>query len=294
LSNWTPELFAARAFGSELIARGKGAGQAWCEEHLGGEYWQAWAEPAVNDSSVLTASMSRWNNFYLEGLNWLTENAGCDGLYLDDISYDRTVMKRARKILDRSPALRARGGGLIDLHSWNEARDSRAGYANCALIFMDSLPYVDRMWFGEGHPYDGPPEQTLAAISGIPFGLMGEMLEGGGNPWLGLTFGMTGRLGWGGHPQEVWKQWDDFGVADAEFVGWWNPASPVKSDAPEVKVTLWKKAGQVLLAVGNFGARPMKVKLAIDWKALGLDSAKGVALRTRDGEFPTRRAAARG
>src|SRR6185295_12775894 len=81
LTNWTPELFAARAFGNELIARGTGQGHAWCEEHLGGQYWQAWAEPKTNDASILTSSLSRWNNLYLEGLDWLIRNAGCDGLY---------------------------------------------------------------------------------------------------------------------------------------------------------------------------------------------------------------------
>lgn len=274
LTNWTPELFAARAFGNELIARGKGEGHAWCEEHLGGEYWQAWAEPGVNDSSILTASLSRWNNLYLEGLDWLTKNAGCDGLYLDDISYDRSVMMRARKILDRNRELQKRGGGLIDLHSWNESRDSRAGYANCALIFMESFPFVDRLWFGEGHPYDGPAEQTLAAISGIPFGSMGEMLQDGGNPWLGLTFGMTNRLGRHGEPRPIWKLWDQFGIADAEFIGWWDTSSPVTASAPEVKATLWKRAGRTLIALGNFGDKPVQTTLQIDWRALGLDPTK--------------------
>lgn len=269
LTNWTPELFAMRAFGSELLAPGKGGGHAWCEEHLGGDYWQAWYEPGVNDASILTSSMSRWHNLYLEGLQWLVQNAGCDGIYLDDISYDRTVMKRARKILDREDPR----SGLIDLHSWNEM-NARAGFASCALLFMDSLPYVDRMWFGEGHHYDGPPEQTLVGVSGIPFGLMGEMLEGGGNPWLGLTFGMTNRLGWGGDPRGIWKLWDEFGVQDAEFIGWWDASSPVKADAPDVKVTLWKRAGRTLVAVGNFGAKPVRTNLAIDWRALGLDPAK--------------------
>ncbi|MEA3211622.1 MAG: hypothetical protein QOE70_4679 [Chthoniobacter sp.] len=274
LTNLTPELFAARAFGSELIARGQGAGHAWCEEHLGGEYWQAWAEPATNDASILTASLGRWNNLYLEGLDWLVKNAGCDGLYLDDISFDRTVMKRARKILDRAPELQKRGGGLIDLHSWNEARDARAGYASCALLFMDSFPFVDRLWFGEGHPYDGPPEQTLAAISGIPFGLMGEMLQGGGNPWLGLTFGMTNRLGWQGDPRAIWKLWDDFGVREAEFIGWWDSTSPVQTDVPGVKATIWKKPGRTLVVVGNFGDQSVRTRLAIDWPALGLHAEK--------------------
>ena len=111
---------------------------------------------------------------------------------------------------------------------------------------MDSIPFVDRLWFGEGHPYDGPPEQTLAAISGIPFGRMGEMLQGGGNPWLGLTFGMTNRLGWQGEPRAIWKLWDDFGVEGSEFVGWWDSSSPIKTAAPEIKATAWKKAGRTL------------------------------------------------
>jgi hypothetical protein len=268
LTNWTSELFALRAFGDELLAPGKGGGHAWCEEHLGGNYWGAWYEPGVNDASILTATMSRFHNFYIEGLRWLMDNAGCDGIYLDDISYDRTVMKRARRLLDTDPR-----GGLIDLHSWNEL-NGRAGFASCALVFMDSFPFIDRVWFGEGHHYDGPPEQTLVAISGIPFGLMGEMLEGGGNPWLGLTFGMTGRLGWGGNPQPVWKLWDEFGVQDAEFIGWWDDANPVKADAPAVKATVWKRGGRTLVALGNFGDKPALTQLAIDWIALGLDPAK--------------------
>ena len=268
LTNWTPELFALRAFGDELIAPGRGGGQAWCEEHLGGNYWGAWYEPGVNDASVLTASMSRFHNFYLDGLDWLVKHTGCDGIYLDDISYDRTVMKRARRILDRDPR-----GGLIDLHSWNEMNSS-AGYASCALLFMDSFPFVDRLWLGEGHHYDGPPEQTLVAVSGIPFGLMGEMLQDGGNPWLGLTFGMTGRLGWGGNPQPVWKLWDDFGAAGSDFTGWWDSASPVKASAPECRATIWRREGKTLIAVGNFGDQPVRTTLAVDFAALGLDPKK--------------------
>jgi len=42
---------------------------------------------------------------------------------------------------------------------------------------------VNRLWFGEGFKYDAmSPEQWLVECSGIPFGLMGDMLEGGGNP----------------------------------------------------------------------------------------------------------------
>jgi hypothetical protein len=139
LTNWTPELFAMRAFGDELLAPGQGGGHAWCEEHLGGDYWGAWYEPGVNDASILTTTMSRLHNFYLEGLRRLMDGTGCDGIYLDDISYDRTVMKRARKLLDTDAR-----GGLIDLHSWNEL-NGRAGFASCALVFMDSFSFLDRL-----------------------------------------------------------------------------------------------------------------------------------------------------
>jgi hypothetical protein len=267
LTNWTPELFALRSMNDEILLHGKGGGHPWLEEHLGGDYWGAWFEPGVQDASVLTRSLSRWNNYYVEGLDWLCRNVGCDGIYLDDISYDRSTMIRVRRVLDRA----CPRGGLIDLHSWNEFHQGGA-WAQCANLFMDSLPFVDRLWFGEGHKYEGPPpEHFLVEISGIPFGLMGEMLEHGGNPWMGLVHGCTGRLGWQGHPQAVWKLWDDFGVAGSEFVGWWaGDACPVKTGDPLVKATVWMKPGKALIAVANFANGPRRVTLAIDHAALGL------------------------
>ncbi len=270
LTNWCPELPALRAFGDELLATGRGGGHAWCEEHLSSNYLGAWYSGSTNDASVLTATMSRFHNFYLEGLDWLVKNAACDGIYLDDISYDRTIMKRARRILNQNPR-----GALIDLHSWNEM-NPRAGFASCSLLFMDSFPFIDRLWLGEGHHYDGPPEQTLVGVSGVPFGLMGEMLEGGGNPWLGLTFGMTGRLGWGGSPQSVWKLWDSFGVAGSNFQGWWDRENPVKASHPNCRVSVWRQPGRTLIAVGNFGDQPATTALHIDFKSLDMNKEKAL------------------
>lgn len=280
LSNWTPELFALRSLGNEILLSGKGGGYPWLEEHLAGDYWQAWYEKKADDASLLNATKSRWDNYYIEGLRWLVEKAGCDGLYLDDISYDRSVMRRARKVLDRY----CPRGGRIDLHSWNEL-NARPGFANCVNVFMDSVPFVDRLWFGEGHHYAGPPpEHMLVEISGIPFGLMGEMLEGGGNVWLGLTCGMTGRLGWGGHPQPVWLLWDRFGAADAEFIGWWADDCPVASANPNVKCSVWTKNGATLLAVGNFGKDAAACALEVNWKKLGLNPANVTWLAPSLGE----------
>ncbi len=271
LSNWAPELFAIRSMGDSILPHGKGGGHPWLEEHLGGNYWGAWYEPGVQDVSLLTKPTGKWLNYYVEGLRWLVEQTGCDGLYLDDISYDRETMERCRKVLDRyNPR-----GGRIDLHSWNEFHGGGA-WAQCANIFMDSMPFVDRLWFGEGHHYTGPPaDHFLVEISGVPFGLMGEMLEGGGNPWLGLVNGCTGRLGWGGNPRPVWKLWDDFDVKGSEFIGWWaKDECPVQTDNDNVKATIWKQSGRTLVALGNFSDKLVGTKLQINWKQLGLDPAK--------------------
>ena len=189
LTTHLPELWALRSLGDEVLADGPGGGYPWLREHLGSGYTTAWynvAEGGVVDAAILTSGASRWYNFYVEGINWLARNVPIDGLYLDDVAYDRTILRRVRKVLDR-----ARPGCLIDLHSNTYFS---MGPAN---QYTEFFPYVDRLWFGEGFQYDAmSPEQWLVECSGIPFGLMGDMLEGGGNRWRGMLFGMTARLPW--------------------------------------------------------------------------------------------------
>ena len=107
LSNRAPELFALRSLGTEIFSPGPGGGYSWLQEHLGGDYIAAWFVPQLKDAAVINSGMSRWHNFYIEGLDWLARNVGIDGLYLDDVAFDRTTMKRVRKVLDREPAGRA-------------------------------------------------------------------------------------------------------------------------------------------------------------------------------------------
>lgn len=45
-------------------------------------------------SAIVSTGISRWHNFYVEGLNWLTKNVGIDGVYIDDLAFDRNTMKR--------------------------------------------------------------------------------------------------------------------------------------------------------------------------------------------------------
>jgi hypothetical protein len=201
-------------------------------------------------------------------LDWLAKNVGIDGLYLDDVAFDRTTMKRVRKVLDRN-----RPGALIDLHSANQF-NPRDGFASSANLYLEDFPFLNRLWFGEYFDYDSAPDYWLVEVSGIPFGLMGEMLQDGGNPWRGMLFGMTSRLPWAGDPRPLWKAWDEFGIRDAEMIGFWVERSPVKTDRKDVLATAYVKKGQALISIASWAKDPVAVRLGIDWRRLGIDPAK--------------------
>ena len=288
LSNYTAEFWALRSLGGEIFTTGPGfrladqfadkpaaprgpTGSAWLCEHAVTGYVPAWHQPLGNghyDAAIATTGLSRWHNYYLEGLNWLVRHVGIDGLYLDGIGYDREIMKRVRKVLQR-----ARPGCLIDFHSGNHFHP-QYGLNNCANLYIELFPCIDSLWFGEGFDYNEPPDYWMVEMAGIPYGLFGEMLHGGGNPWRGMVYGMTNRLGWSGDPRGLWKLWDDFGIARARMIGYWDPACPVKTGREDVLATVYQREGRTLVAIASWAPAPVSVKLAIDFQRLGLDPAK--------------------
>ena len=268
LSNHAPEIFALRSLGDEILSYGPGGGFSWLQEHLGSNYIAAWFVPKLKDAAVINSGVSRWHNYYVEGLNWLVKNVGIDGLYIDDVAFDRTTMKRVRKILDRGSK-----GALIDLHSANQF-NVRDGFANSANLYLEHFPYLNRLWFGEYFDYDSSPDFWLVEISGIPFGVMGEMLQDGGNAWRGMLYGMTSRLPWAGDPTHIWKVWDNFGIQDSQMLGYWVPSCPVKTDNEDVLATVYVKKDKVLVSLASWAKETVHCRLNIDWNALGLDPKK--------------------
>src|SRR5699024_9659670 len=149
-----------------ILSDGEGGGYSWLQEHLVDDYIAAWFVPKWKDAAVVNSGMSRWHNYYVEGLDWLVQNMEIDGLYIDDLAFDRTTMKRVRKVLNRGE-----GEQLIDMHSANQYNE-RDGFTNSANLYMEHFPYIDRLWFGEYFEYDLGPDYWLVETSGIPFGLM--------------------------------------------------------------------------------------------------------------------------
>eukprot|EP01052_Picozoa_sp_SAG31_P007322 SAG31_NODE_348_length_17296_cov_5.089482_13_plen_305_part_00 len=110
------------------------------------------------------------------------------------------------------------------------------------------------------------------------------------NRWLGMVFGMGTRLAWGGlgtnmsavlaspEVQEVvplWRFWNDWNIAEAQMVGYWDAAVPVTTSSPLVKATVYVKAdASMLIALANFGNQLTTVTLTFKGGGGGGDIKK--------------------
>jgi hypothetical protein len=77
------------------------------------------------------------------------------------------------------------------------------------------LKTVDSIWFGEGSKYKRGPDYWLVEVSGIPFGLTGEILDNKSDrsQFRGMVYRMSRRYGWhGGNSDDalsLWKLWSE-------------------------------------------------------------------------------------
>ena len=127
LSDRCSEYFPMLSF-NETLVPGVGGGADWLQEHIRSGYLPAWSNPVnpvlnslqvpnpdplegpfLQDAGMRVRALSRWNNYYIAGLRQIMRDYGADGIYLDEIAYDRTTMLRARKVLGNQ--------GKIDHHA---------------------------------------------------------------------------------------------------------------------------------------------------------------------------------
>lgn len=253
------------------------AGSPWVGEHLVDGYRSRWQSIVKRDDhehvdqlwherdcSIATQGLSRWHNYYLEGVKWLAskQSVELDGLYLDGIGYDRGIMKRLRKAVN-DPEFK------LDYHG--------ATYR----AWLSHAPYLDNIWFGESANYTKGADYWLTEVSGICWGTAGEILKGAKKPdianhFKGMVFGITRRMGWNSThiSNYLWEFWEDFGIAEAQQYGFWLDYSPVSTDHEEVKVGVYVRQGKTFLSVANFTGDKVDFNLKIDWKGLGLNPSQ--------------------
>ena len=76
-------------------------------------------------------------------------------MYIDDLAFDRTTMKRIRKVLDQGCT-----DPRIDLHSANQF-NAQDGFINSACLYMEHMPYLDRLWLGEYFDYNASADYWM-------------------------------------------------------------------------------------------------------------------------------------
>jgi hypothetical protein len=281
-----PEFWAFNSLNGEVIFPGPGnvcrtwynpdGPNEWLIKNMREKYIPAWYTKVKHgkfrnetDLSVITSPDSRLNNFYIAGLDWMVQNMKIDGVYIDESALDRTTIRRARKIIDRY-----RPEGRMDLHSGNYFI-KECGWSNSLNVYMDLLPYFDLAWIGEGRNYDRLPDHWLIEVSGIPFGLPGQMLQGGGNLWRGMVYGITNRPGWTKNsPEYLWHFFDEYNFTQREMIGYWDKSCPVRTGNHNIFATVFKGTDDVVIAVGNWSGETQTSSIIPDWKSLGMDPAK--------------------
>lgn len=274
-----PELWALRSLGGEVIHDGPGKDvrtlihsngpHEWLNKNLTTHFIPAWYNAFEKgkyagdmDLSVITTPDSRWNNYYLKGLDWMIKNLDVDGVYIDDSALDHKTLQRARRVMDADGKRR-----LIDIHSWNHM-NQWAGYANSLHLYLELLPYVDRTWIGEGFAADNTADFWLVEMSGIPFGMMSETLDAR-NPFRGMIYGMLPRLPWSGNPVPLWKLWDAFDMKEAVMNGYWDERCPVKTDNVNIPATVYVNGNKALVVLANWTNLPQSAKITLDEQLLG-------------------------
>jgi len=257
------ELFALRSLGDEILNDGEGGGHSWMQEHMEDQYHSAWHAWRTDDAAMLNKGTSRWTNYYIEGLSWLAEHQHIDGIYLDDIAFSRETVKRIVTVLSEH-----RDEVVIDLHSANQF-NVRDGFINSAMLYMEHFPFISRLWFGEYFEYELDEDYWMTEVSGLPFGLMGEMLQDGGHPYRGMLYGMTARMYGSVDPRPVWQMMNDFGIAESRMLGYWLEDTPARTDNQRIIATSYLRPNAALIALASWSEEDEVVKLSLDLEALG-------------------------
>jgi len=238
-----------------------------------GRYQGGWQRlPSQRDYMVCYAS--EWQQKWLDGVTWMMDTYGFDGVYLDGTSMPSACANNAHQCGYRHPDGSVRATYPIyavrkmfqQLYERVNARDGviTAHQSSCCLT--PTLEYVHTYWDGEHiggafkHDADGrfPLEVFRAEFMGWNFGIQAEFLSGQPEALAyTLIHNVMIRPGLGGMldaVSSIWKAFTDFGTSTATWLPYWRNADFVQSDQPDVYVSAYVRDGRALLAVANLAA----------------------------------------
>ena len=93
---------------------------------------------------------------------------------------------------------------------------------------------------------------------------MGEMMCEG-QPWRGLVFGMTTRLGWvkDADPTNIWEVFDKYGLEKSTLIGFWDKRNTVELSNSNMVASMYKKEDKTYVVIANWTNAEQRGKVKI-------------------------------
>ena len=254
-------------------------GSAYLHQHVVSNYaacWQAAVSTGEWDPSLCDRGVSRFFNYYLEGLYWsFSQPPYINGIYYDGCNFPRLSLMRIRRVADAAATSRGSGfPALLDLHSGRDPTPPATSYAS-------HYPLMDYVWNGEGFDFNAGAAYWLVETSSQIHGLTGDMLGSQSiHAFKGMLFGMTERNS--GLAEALWDFWDHVGINETTPVGWWETQplavlshnctdSVARPELAVVSTVYTKHASHAIVVVSSFCPSPTTVSISLDWSKLGLN-----------------------
>jgi len=80
---------------------------------------------------------------------------------------------------------------------------------------------------------------------------------------------MTTRLPYSGDPRPLWNLWDEFGIQDAETIGYWSSSCPVRTDHEEILATAYVRPDKAMISIASWAENTVECHLKVDYDKLG-------------------------
>lgn len=246
-------------------------------------------------TAYIVCYRSHWQDFMAKGINRVITEYGIDGVYLDGTSEPWGCANRRHGCGYERP-----DGSIGKTHPFQDVRSMMKRIATIVAkhnpkgqvnvhqstcMTVPTLSFATSYWDGEqlqGLKRHGTALEVLpldafrAEFMGHNWGVPAELLWYGSGPFkrteaesLGLLHDIPTRPS--GAPADLeklsrlWKTFDEFGRHQAAWIPYWASADVVKTSDDALKVSLYNRPGQGLIAVlVNTGVEPIEAEADFD------------------------------
>lgn len=272
LSTKARETFVYKALDDEIIYRSKNESE---ESILSGYLDKGVVEAdkitylngaigVGKDISYYTVPRSRMDNFFVEGVNYLINYADLDAISMKNPSISRTTMERVSKCVTSKRT----GTGVIELGISNRYNEKN-GFTNSLNVYVDVLPFINKLYVGNGYDFSRDPDYVLTEISGILYGMSADSHVNAGIT-RSLIYGMMPKYGDDETISralgDINKLFNEFDIENAELKGFWDKTNPIKVDNSKVYCTTYIKDGDMIAVFYNANKKTTTFEVGIENK----------------------------